>query len=79
MTTTTLPSDGMVSTSEQLSKLVFCSAVFKEALRLKSVAPFLMYYCKVKSLCFMPSGTIIQLLLRGMIFTLCFIPVRYYM
>lgn len=38
----------MVSTSEQLSQLVFCTAVFNEAIRLKSVAPFLMYYCKVR-------------------------------
>lgn len=41
-------SNGMVSTSEQLSQLGFCSAVFNEAIRLKSVAPFLMYYCKVR-------------------------------
>ncbi|CAM9794888.1 unnamed protein product, partial [Hapterophycus canaliculatus] len=33
--------DGMVSTSEQLSQLVFCSAVFKETLRLRTPAPLL--------------------------------------
>eukprot|EP00752_Nemacystus_decipiens_P014607 g13007.t1 len=37
-------SDGMVSTSEQLSKLEFCSAVFKEALRLRTPAPLLMFH-----------------------------------
>eukprot|EP00903_Cladosiphon_okamuranus_P016174 g14925.t1 len=36
-------SNGMVSTSEQLSKLEFCSAVFKEALRLRTPAPLMMF------------------------------------
>ncbi|CAM9660900.1 unnamed protein product [Pylaiella littoralis] len=38
-------SDGMVSTSEQLSQLEFCSAVFKEALRLRTPAPLLAFNC----------------------------------
>eukprot|EP00903_Cladosiphon_okamuranus_P016170 g14922.t2 len=37
-------SDGVVSTTEQLSKLEFCSAVFKEALRLKTPAPLTSFY-----------------------------------
>eukprot|EP00903_Cladosiphon_okamuranus_P016169 g14922.t1 len=41
-------SDGVVSTTEQLSKLEFCSAVFKEALRLKTPAPLTSFYATVK-------------------------------
>ncbi|CAM9971103.1 unnamed protein product, partial [Ectocarpus fasciculatus] len=38
-------SDGMVSTAEQLKKLRFCAAVFKEALRLRTPAPRLSFNC----------------------------------
>lgn len=47
-------SDGMVSTSEQLSKLEFCSAVFKEALRLRTPAPLLMFHSMVRMFPFPP-------------------------
>ena len=40
-------SNGMVSTSEQLSQLEFCSAVLKEALRLRTPAPLLAFNCTV--------------------------------
>lgn len=43
-------SDGMVSTAEQLKKLRFCAAVFKEALRLKTPAPRLSFNCTVRGL-----------------------------
>lgn len=39
----------MVSTSEELSKLEFCSAVFKEALRLRTPARLMSFYGTVKS------------------------------
>ncbi len=42
-------SDGMVSTSEQLSQLEFCSAVFKEVLRLRTPAPLLAFHCTVRT------------------------------
>ncbi|CBN79213.1 cytochrome P450 [Ectocarpus siliculosus] len=38
-------SDGMVSTAEQLKRLRFCAAVFKEALRLRTPAPRLSFTC----------------------------------
>lgn len=37
-------SDGLVSSSEQASQLVYCSAVFKETLRLCPAAPVVFLY-----------------------------------
>ncbi|CAM9310255.1 unnamed protein product [Ascophyllum nodosum] len=38
-------SAGMVSTSEQLSQLVFCAAVFREVVRLRTAGPLLIHTC----------------------------------
>eukprot|EP00904_Undaria_pinnatifida_P007026 jgi/Undpi1/3453/HiC_scaffold_16.g06825.m1 len=62
-------SNGMVSTPEQLSQLVFCSAVFKEVLRLRSVAPLLLFHSKddyeLQNGSVFPVGTSFCLLLRA--------------
>lgn len=61
-------SNGMVSTSEQLSQLVFCSAVFREVLRLRSVAPYLLFHgkddYKVQDGSVYPVGTSFSVLIR---------------
>lgn len=39
---------GVVRTTGQLSKLIFCHAVFKETLRLKPPTPLNFAHCKVR-------------------------------
>ncbi|CAM9472380.1 unnamed protein product [Hapterophycus canaliculatus] len=51
-------SDGMVSTTEQLSQLEFCSAVFKEALRLRTPAPMITFNSTEDFT--LESGTVLQ-------------------
>ena len=40
-------SRGMVSTPEQLNQLVFCAAVFREVVRLRTAAPIIFHTCMV--------------------------------
>jgi len=46
----------MISTLEQHSKLVYCSAAFKEAVRLKSALPFLFLQCTVRIHLYLDTG-----------------------
>ncbi|CAM9729929.1 unnamed protein product [Ectocarpus sp. 4 AP-2014] len=61
-------SDGLVSSSEQASQLVYCSAVFKETLRLCPAAPVVFFYntetTTMKSGLELEAGTAFTLLLR---------------
>ncbi|CAN0125898.1 unnamed protein product, partial [Ectocarpus sp. 8 AP-2014] len=63
-----LCSDGLVSSSEQASQLVYCSAVFKETLRLCPTAPVVFFYntetTTMKSGLELEAGTAFTLLLR---------------